>query len=127
MHVPLTVGAPVLTVNRRSGRVDLSDVDRILLAVQSSLALRLPQIASVDIHKCQIAIEPSLFYVQHSNFGAGWAGASTEDLGNGNFKLHLAVFFMSRAQKVIVNWQMYLVDEAINFFVLAIGRPDLAV
>jgi hypothetical protein len=126
MHVPLTVGAPVLTVNRRSGRVDLVDIDRILLAVQSSLAIRLPQVASIDIHHCRISIEPTIFFLQQSNFGPGWAGASTQDLGNGNFRTRLTVFFISGDSKVIVNWQMYLVDEAINFFVLSIGRPDLA-
>lgn len=126
MHVPFTPNAPVLTVNRSSGRVELSDVDRILTAVQSSLALRLPQVASVDIRKCQVTIEPTLMFFQQSNFGGGWAGGSTEDLGNGNYKLHLAVFFIGGAQRVVVNWQMYLVDEGINFFVLSIGRPDLA-
>jgi hypothetical protein len=125
MHVASTSGAPSLTIDRRSGRVLLADIDRILLAVQSSMAMRLPQVASVDIRRCRITIESTLFYVSNSNLGAGWAGGSTRDLGDGNFRIHLAVFFISGDSKVIVDSQMFLVDEAINFFALAIGRPDL--
>ena len=126
MQVPLTANAPVLTISRRSGRVDISDVDRILLAVRSSLAMRLPAIASVDIRKCRVAIEPTIFFVSQSNFGAVWAGGSTQDLGGGNFQIRLSLFYISGTRKTITNWQLYLVDEAINFFVLSIGRPDLA-
>ena len=126
MQVPLTANAPVLTINRRSGRVDISDVDRILLAVQASLAARLPAIASVDIRKCRLAIESTIFFVPQSNFGAVWAGGSTQNLGGGNFQIRLSLFYINGSRKTITNWQLYLVDEAINFFVLSIGRTDLA-
>lgn len=126
MHVPLTAGAPILTVNRRSGRVDPAEVDRILIAVRDAFLGYFGQTSTVDIRKCQISIEPSIFYVQGSNFGSGWAGASTQQVGNNNILIRLSVFYISGSSKVLVNWQMYLVDEAINFYALSIGRPDLA-
>ncbi|NDQ56793.1 MAG: hypothetical protein GZ088_06930 [Acidipila sp.] len=126
MHVSFTPNSPILTVNRRSERVDLAEVDRILLSVQSSLALQLPAVAQVDVRNCRITLEPTIFYVQDSNFGSSWAGGSTHADGNGKYSLRLAVFYISNG-RVIANWQMLLVDEAINFFVLSVGRPDLGI
>ena len=125
MQVPLSPGAPVIVADRRIARLDPAEVAQILQSVQSSMAIKLPEVATVDLRRCEVVIEPSIFFVRGSNFGDTWAGGMTEDLGNANYRLHVMVFYISSERRV-ADWREYLVSEAINFFVLSVGRRDLA-
>lgn len=129
MGLPLTPGAPTVDIDLRKGRVDLSRIDQDMSFIQGQLAEVLPDISQVDPTNAQIVIEPTIFYVQNSNFGDTWAGGETEPLGGNKYQIHLADFYIrfdSQGNMIIVNWEDYLVDEAINFYVMSIGRGDLA-
>lgn len=122
---PLTPNAPVVMFDRRHARVDAAEIDRILLEVQTSLMIALPAVATVDPRRCEVVILPTIFYVGNSNFGSTWAGGVSENMGGGRYRLQLAAFYIS-STRVLTDWRDYLVYEAINFYVTAIGRPDLA-
>ncbi len=125
MQVPFTTGAPVIRVDRRKVRLDVGEVESILFSVRDALALRFPQIADVDPRNAEIVIEPSIFYVRNSNLGDGWAGGLVTSIGGGRYRIHVMVFYVS-GQRRVADWREYLISEAINFYVLSIGRPDLA-
>ncbi len=125
MNLPLTPGAPAVVYDRRDWRVRSEEVDRILVEVRDSLALRLPNVANVPLSTCRVTIRSSIFYVQGSNFGDTWAGGVTRTTSGGKYHLEVSVFYIS-AQRLVTDWRAYLIDEAINFFVLSVGRGDLA-
>lgn len=125
MQVPFTSGGPVIRVDRRKVRLDVGEVESILFSVRDALALRFPQIADVDPRNAEIVIEPSIFYVRNSNLGDGWAGGLVTSVGGGRYRIHVMVFYVS-GQRRVADWREYLISEAINFYVLSIGRSDLA-
>lgn len=124
MGVSRTPGAPRITVDRRKVRVDPSEVDRILLGVRQAIAQRFPEIAGVDPRRCEVVIEPTTFYATGTNYGDTWAGGMTRPLGNGSYRLHVLVFYIN-GERHIFDWREFLVSEAINCYVSAIGRTDL--
>jgi hypothetical protein len=125
MHVPLTPNPPILTVDRRRLRIDPNEIDRIMFTVRDSVAMRFPQAMNVDLSRCDIIIEPTIFYITGTNFGNTWAGGAIEELGNGRYRIRVSVFYIN-GQRRVADWREFLVHEAINFLVLAIGRADLA-
>ena len=129
MGVPLTPDAPTVNIDLRASQVNLTRIDEDMVFIRDQLSEQLPAIAGVDPTNAKIVIEPSIFYVYGSNFGNTWAGGVTEATGGGHYMIHLADFYITfdpSGNMVIVNWEDYLVDEAINFYVLSVGRPDLA-
>lgn len=129
MHAPLTPGAPTLEIDLRSTQVNLTRIDEDMIFIRDQLSEQLPAVAGVDPTNAKIVIEPSIFYVYGSNFGNTWAGGMTQAAGNGHYTIHLADFYIRfdpSGNMIISNWEDYLVDEAINFYVLSVGRPDLA-
>jgi hypothetical protein len=125
MGVPLSSNAPTIQVDRRTPKVSMAEVESILFQVRDSLAMRFAEIANVDPARVEIVVEPSTFYVLNSNFGDSWAGGFTRPLNAGRYRIHVMFFYIS-SQRRIADWREYLISEAINFYVLAIGRPDLA-
>ncbi len=125
MQLPLTLNPPTLTVDRRGARIDPNEIDRIMFAVKDSVAMRFPQAMNVDLSRCEIIIEPTIFYVTGTNFGNTWAGGAIHELGNGRYRIRVVVFYIN-GQRRVADWREFLVHEAINFLVLAIGRADLA-
>jgi hypothetical protein len=57
--------------------------------------------------------------------GDTWAVGLTETIPGGKYRITVAVFYVN-GNRVQNDWRKALIDEAINFFVLSIGRPDLA-
>jgi hypothetical protein len=125
MGVPDTPDAPTISIDLRNDRIDPAYVDNLLFTIRSQLAIAFPQIMDVDPRNCEVVIEPSVFYVHGSNYGNTWAGGLTEYLGGGRYRIHLEVFYISGGTRLITNWADYMVDEATNFYVASIGRPDL--
>jgi hypothetical protein len=125
MQLPLTPNPPFIRVNHREARVDLLELESILYQVRDALSLRLPEVSGVDPGRLEIIIEPSIFYVRNSNFGDTWAGGLIQPLSGGRYRIHLMLFYIN-GQRHVSDWRVYLVSEAINFYVLSIGRPDLA-
>jgi hypothetical protein len=129
MGVSLTPDAATLSINLREERVSLSLIDQDMVFIRDQLAIQLPQVENVNPANAQIVIEPSIFYAYGTNFGNIWAGGLTSSLGSDRYLIQLADFYItfdSSGNIVITNWEDYLVDEAINFYVLSIGRSDLA-
>jgi hypothetical protein len=124
MGVPTTAGAPTVQIDLRLARVDFNAVDEFMLAVQSQLANALPSIRTVDPTSCEIVIEPSIVFVSSAD-GGNYAGGVTEPLGDGKYRCHVAALKLDSPQDM-ANWTDYLVDEGLNCFVSAAGRPDLA-
>ena len=87
--------------------------------------MRLPAVASVEPRRCEVVIEPTIMYVQGSNFGDVWAGGMTVPSGTGTFRIHVVLFYITGDRRV-TDWREFLVSEAINCYVLAVGRSDLA-
>lgn len=125
MQLALTPNPPILTVDRRRLRIDPTEIDRIMFTVKDSVAMRFPQAMNVDLARCDIIIEPTIFYITGTNLGNTWAGGAIEELGNGRYRIRVAVFYIN-GQRRVADWREFLVHEAINFLVLAIGRGDLA-
>ena len=125
LNVPLSPNAPVLNLDRRRARIDPAEIDQIMLTVRNSVATKLPAVMGVNFDSCDITIEPAIFYVSATNFGNIWAGGTTERLGNGRYRIRVEVFYINGQQR-IADWREFLVHEAINFFVLSVGRDDLA-
>jgi hypothetical protein len=124
MGLPITADAPTVPINLRTARVGFDFVDEFMSALQSQLANALPAIRNVDPTSCEIVIEPSVMYVS-SPGGGGYAGGVTESVGHGRYRSHVAAMVLTSPQG-IANWNDYLVDEGLNCFVSAAGRPDLA-
>jgi hypothetical protein len=125
MKTSLTSNPPKILLDRRKARVDPADVDLIMYRVRDAVAMRLPAVASVEPRRCEVVIEPTIMYVLRSNFGDVWAGGMTVPLGNGNFRIHVVLFYITGDRRV-TDWREFLVSEAINCYVLAVGRSDLA-
>lgn len=125
MNVGPTPGALRIEVDRRESRLDLNEVDRIMYDVRDAVATRLPQVANVDPRNAQIVLEPTIFYVRGSNFGDTWAGGATTPLGNNAYRIRV-LFFYINSQRRVMDWREFLIHEAINFYVMSVGRPDLA-
>ncbi|MBI3405946.1 MAG: hypothetical protein HY046_10870 [Acidobacteria bacterium] len=126
MSLPPSPAADMIMIDRGNPRVTAFKIETTLRSVQLALSQKFPQVMNVDLRNCEIVIEPTIFYVTMSNFGNSWAVGMTESLGQGKYRIHVSVFYIS-SQRVIVDWQTTLIDEAINFFVLSIGRGDLAI
>ena len=126
MRFAQTPGAPIFTYDRRNARIDPSEVESILRAVQTAVATYLPAAAQVDVRQCEVVIEPSIFYMNSSNLGNLWAGGVTHDLGGGRFRLRVMILYINGNGEVF-DWRQFLVDEALNFFVISVGRRDLAI
>jgi hypothetical protein len=125
LGLPLSPSGPWIEYDPTNWQVSASEIDRILTDVQASLARRLPQVLNVPLSRCQVAIEPTIFWVRNSNFGDTWAVGLTQSLSGGDYRLHLALFYVS-GERVQNDWRRVLIDEGINCFVLSIARPDLA-
>lgn len=121
----LTLNPPRLLVDQRVPRATMAEIEQIMLGVQSAVTIRLPEVASVDPRVCEVVVEPTIFYVTNSNMGNTWAGGATNQLGGGRYRLHVELFYIN-SQRVFSDWRQYLTHEAINCFVLAVGRTDLA-
>lgn len=124
MGLPQTADPRPIQIDLQAGRVDLLELENELLAIRSSLSQAIPAIANVDPRRCRVVVEPSIFYVTGSTAGNVWASGATLPLDGGGFEIHLAVFYIKGSGE-IVNWQDVLVDEALNFYVASVGRPDL--
>jgi len=124
LGVPYSALPNYLEFDRRRWHTDLAEVDRIMLTVRDELAIYLPAVGGVDPTNCEIIISSTIFWVPSSNFGPTWAGGLTENLGN-QFRITLVLFYISGDRRM-ADWRMFLVDEAINFYVISIGRGDLA-
>jgi len=120
-----TFAGPKISVDQRQARLDAAEVDTILSGVQKAVAVYFPDAANVAPQLAEIVIAPSIFYVRGSNLGDTWAGGLTESLGSGRYRLTVVVFYID-GQRRVVQWSQYLAGEAINFYVLSVGRPDLA-
>lgn len=125
MGVPQTPNAPTITIDLTKSRVDPAYVDNLMFTLRSQYAMALPDIANVDPRNAQIVMEPTIFYVQGSTFGNTWAGGLLEHLGGSSYKIHLEVFYIADQQRIF-NWADFMIDEALNFYVSSVGRPDLA-
>lgn len=125
MHLPATPNGPLIEFDPKNWQVVGSEIDRILMEVRASLALRLPAVANVSLSKCAIEISPTVFWVRNSNFGDTWAAGLTNSMPGGRYHLTLNLFYVS-GNRIQNDWRRVLIDEAINFFVLSIGRTDLA-
>jgi hypothetical protein len=125
MQLPLSPSAPLVFIDRTRLRVNAAEIDQIMNTVRAALAGPLPSVAGVDLSRCEVVVEPAISYVYGSNFGNVWAVGLTERLGGGYFRIHVCLFYIS-SQGVLIDWRAVLVDEALNFFVLSIGRDDLA-
>jgi hypothetical protein len=129
MGLPLTPNAPVLSVNLTEGRVDLTEIDSAMLFIRDQLATLLPAVAGVDPRNYEIVIEPTIFYVAGTTIGNTWVGGLTEPLGGGRYRSDVLAFYMVfhlDGSTTMANWKDFLEDEAINFYVLSVGRNDLA-
>lgn len=120
-----TPNAPSIEFSRRATRIHQVEIDQVIQLVKNSLALRLPEVTNVDPSSCEVVIEPTIFYSTHTNFGSVWVGGLTEPLGMRRYRLHVELFYV-HADGRISGWREFLQEEAINCFVLAVGRPDLA-
>lgn len=116
---------PRLDDDHRKPLVAPEEVDEILLTVHDSVALAVPEVANIPLNACQVKIEPSIFFVSGSNFGNTWSGGMTEEIGNGTSKVHVVIFYIN-AEGRVADWREFLAFEAINCYVLAAGRRDLA-
>jgi hypothetical protein len=125
LGVAQTQNAPTITIDLTKTKVDPTFVDSLMFTLRSQYAMALPDIANVDPRNAEIVIEPTILFVEGSNFGNSWAGGVTEPLGGGRYRIHLVLFYISDSH-ALVNWTDYLIDEALNFYVLSVGRPDLA-
>jgi hypothetical protein len=125
MHLPATPNGPLIEFDPKNWQVVGSEIDRILMEVRASLAFRLPAVANVSPSNCAIEIFPTIFWVRNSNFGDTWAVGLTNSMPAGRYHLALNLFYVS-GNRIQNDWRRVLIDEAINFFVLSIGRPDLA-
>lgn len=129
MGVTLTPDAQTVAIDLRERRVSLSRIDQDMSFIRDQLAIRLPAVANVDPANVHVVIEPSIFYAYGTNDGDIWAGGLTTPLGSGHYLIQLADYYItfdSRGNPIVTNWEDYLVDEAVNFYVLSIGRNDLA-
>lgn len=129
MGVPQTPDAPTVSIDLSAGRVDLSTIDQDMMFIRDQEAQALPAIANVNPTNAEIEIEPSIFYAYGTNHGDIWVGGLTSRQPDGSYLIQLARFYIafdSKGNMSIVNWEDYLVDEATNFYVLSIGRSDLA-
>jgi hypothetical protein len=124
MGVPQTPNAPTIAIDPIKTRVDPTYVDNLMFALRSQYAMALPGIANVNPQNVEIVIEPAIFYVGGSGGGGSWAGGLTEPLGHGRYRIHLQLFQITKAE--VNNWSDFLIDEGLNFYVLSVGRPDLA-
>jgi hypothetical protein len=125
LGVPLTPDAPTISIDLRKDRIDPAYVDSLLFTIRAQLAMALPQIMNVDPRRCEVVIEPTIFYVYGSNYGNTWSGGLTESIDDGRYRLHLEAFYISKGGRRIANWADYMIDEATNFYVASVGRPDL--
>lgn len=123
MGVAQTQNAPTVTIDLTKTKVDPTYLDTLMLTLRSQYAMALPAIANVDPRNAEIVIEPTIFFVEGSDFGNTWAGGLTESLGGGRYRIHLVVFYIADLN---FNWADFLIDEALNFYVISAGRPDLA-
>lgn len=124
MGIAQTPNAPTITIDPTGTRVDPGYVDTLMFTLRSQYAMALPDIANVNPQNTEIIIEPTIFYVGGSGSGGSWAGGLTEPLGDGRYRIHLQLFYITKAE--VNNWSDFLIDEALNFYVLSVGRPDLA-
>lgn len=125
LGMPPSSSGPWIEYDPTGWQVSTVEIDRILSEVRNSIAIQLPQVQNVPLSRCQVRIEPTIFWVQNSNFGNTWAGGLTRSLPGGHYRLHLALFYVN-GQRVQNDWRRLLIDEGINCLVLSIGRPDLA-
>ncbi len=129
MGVPLTPNAATISIDMRNWRVSLSEIDQDMAFIRDQLSQVIPEIGSVVPADATITIEPSIFYAAASNYGGIWAGGLTTPNRDGTYGIQLAAFYItfdSQGNMIIVNWEDFLVDEAINFYVMSVGRSDLA-
>ena len=124
MKVPLTSNPPVIAVDQRVLRVDPQEIEKVLDLVRDAVLRYFPAGESIDIHKCEIVIEPTIFYVVNSNFGNTWAGGLTKRLDGGKYRIHVILFYIN-SQGEVYDWRDFLVHEVINFYVMELGREDL--
>lgn len=122
---PLTSNGPLIQYDPKNWQVSGDEIDRILTEVQSALAVHLPAVQNVPLRNCRIVIEPTIFFFTGSNYGTTWAVGLTRDPSGGVYTLHLTLFYVNGV-RVQNDWRRVLIDEGINFFVIAIGRRGLA-
>jgi hypothetical protein len=129
MGLPQTHDAPTVAINLSDGRVDLSKIDQDMIFIRDQESQVLPAIANVNPANAKIVIEPTIFYAYGTNDGDIWVGGLTSQQPDGSYVIQLARFYItfdSQGHIIISNWEDFLVDEATNFYVLSIGRSDLA-
>ncbi len=125
LKVPLTNNPRSLMVDQRNLTIDLQEVNQLVDLSRDAVVTYFSQAASVDIRNCDIIIEPSIFFVPASNFGSVWAGGLTHATVTGKFRIHVMLFFIN-SQGTAYDWRDFLMHEVINFYLVSIGRPDLA-
>lgn len=129
LGMPQTSGAATIDIDLREARVSFEEIDALFQFVQQQLSIALPQVASVDPRNCSIIIQPTMFYVMGSQDGNTWAGGVTQDAGDGKYLVRVLEYHMNqKAGNVLIvsNWKKYLLFESMNYYLEAIGRPDLA-
>ncbi len=129
MGLPQTPSAPTVAIDLSDGRVDLSKIDQDMTFIRDQESQVLPAIANVNPANAEIEIEPTIFYAYGTNDGDLWVGGLTSQQPDGSYLIQLSRFYItfdSQGDMIISNWEDFLVDEATNFYVLSIGRPDLA-
>lgn len=126
---PFSVGLPGDEGNRQV-RVTATEIDRIFLAVQDTLARQFPEVREVSPSSITVNFQATIFFVTNSNFGDTWAGGATLPDGR---TIHVAFFELSPHRKIPISWRGipgvsagWLENEFRNALCIQSGHPECA-
>lgn len=126
LGLPTSGDFPPLWTDPTDTRIQLDEVDLIMSRVKEAAAEFLPAVSNLPPNTCEIVVEPTIFYVRNSNHGDTWAGGLVNPLGDGRYRLHVSVFYINN-ERIFADWRPFLAHEALNCYVMAVGRRDLTI